>query len=215
MGLRKSASHRGTVGRVPPPAYWNHNTAYHPWLRRIAAQHRGDVLDVGCGDGLLAQRLAPVSRSVTAIEPDSQTLQRAWVRVAPLPNVTVAQNNFENFDAGTRRFDVITMVATLHHMDLRATLTKARELLTPTGEIAVVGLSANKTLRDWVWSGLCLPAVRLGSFWHRETRDIGVPVADPAESLDEIRRITDEVLPGATIRRALYYRYLLRWQPAN
>ena len=49
--------------------YWNHNAAYHPWLVGIAAEHRGDVLDIGCGDGLLAQRLAPVSRSVTGIDP--------------------------------------------------------------------------------------------------------------------------------------------------
>jgi 2-polyprenyl-3-methyl-5-hydroxy-6-metoxy-1,4-benzoquinol methylase len=195
--------------------YWNHNTAYHPWLRRIAAQHRGDVLDVGCGDGLLAERLAPVSRSVTAIEPDPATLQRAWVRLASVPNATVAQDSFENFDAGSRRFDLITLVATLHHMDMRAALTKARGLLTASGEIAVVGLSANKTLRDWLWSGLCLPAVRLGSCRHRETRDIGVAVAEPAESLDEIRQVAEEVLPGATIRRALYYRYLLRWRPEN
>ncbi len=215
MGLRRIPPLRGTVDGVPPSAYWNHNTAYHPWLRRIAAQHRGDVLDVGCGDGLLAQRLAPVSRSVTAIEPDPETLQRAWVRVAHLPNVTVAQNDFDNFDPGSRRFDVVTMVASLHHMDLRAALTKARDLLTPTGEIAVVGLSANKTLRDWAWSGLCLPVVRLGSFCHRETRNIGVPVAEPAENLDDIRQVAAEVLPGATIRRALYHRYLLRWQPAN
>jgi 2-polyprenyl-3-methyl-5-hydroxy-6-metoxy-1,4-benzoquinol methylase len=34
--------------------YWNHNTAYHPWLIDIATRHHGDVLDVGCGDGLLA-----------------------------------------------------------------------------------------------------------------------------------------------------------------
>jgi 2-polyprenyl-3-methyl-5-hydroxy-6-metoxy-1,4-benzoquinol methylase len=37
--------------------YWNHNTAYHPWLVSIAAEHRGDVLDIGCGDGLLAKRM--------------------------------------------------------------------------------------------------------------------------------------------------------------
>ena len=44
--------------------YWNHNTAYHRWLVGIAASHRGEVLDVGCGEGLLMQRLAPVSRRV-------------------------------------------------------------------------------------------------------------------------------------------------------
>lgn len=195
----------------PNNDYWNHNTAYHPWLTRIAAGHRGDVLDVGCGDGLLSQRLAPVSRSVTAIDPESNALQRAWLRLADYPNVTVTQTSFEDFAPGERRYDLITMVASLHHMDLRSGLTKARGLLTPQGEIAVVGLSANRALRDWLWSGLCLPAVRIGSRLHGETRDVGVAVARPTETLDEIRQVADEVLPGASIRRGLYYRYLLRW----
>ena len=46
---------------------------------------------------------------------------------------------------------------------------------------------------------------------HRETRDIGVKVTEPEESLSEIRHAIDEVLPGASTRRALYYRYLMRW----
>jgi hypothetical protein len=75
-----------------------------------------------------------------------------------------------------------------------------------------VGLSANTTVRDWLWSALCLPAVRIASRMHRETRDVGVAVADPRENLDEIRAVADTVIPGADVRRALYYRYLLRWQ---
>ncbi|MDT5107097.1 MAG: hypothetical protein QOI25_4610 [Mycobacterium sp.] len=39
------------MGTAAVGDYWNHNTAYHPWLVGIAAKHRGDVLDVGCGDG--------------------------------------------------------------------------------------------------------------------------------------------------------------------
>ena len=57
----------------------------------------------------------------------------------------------------------------------------------------------------------CVPAVLVGSRLHRETRDIGVVVTEPQDSLSEIRRTVDEVLPGASLRRALYYRYLLRW----
>jgi len=191
--------------------YWNHNTAYHPWVIDMARRVRGDVLDVGCGDGLLAQRLAPVSRSVTAIDPDAAAVQRAANRLAHCANVTVSNGDFQTFDAGARRFDLITFVASLHHMDLRAALTRARGLLTPTGAIAVVGLSANKSLWDWVWSvGSVLP-VWLGSRLHRETPDIGVVIADPCESLGEIRRVADDVLPGVSVRRALYFRYLLQW----
>jgi 2-polyprenyl-3-methyl-5-hydroxy-6-metoxy-1,4-benzoquinol methylase len=191
--------------------YWNHNTAYHPWLVAIAAEHRGDVLDIGCGDGLLAQRLAPVSRSVTGIDTDPAAIARAADRLASLRHVTVSQADFQDYQAGARRFDLITFVASLHHMDLRASLVKARDLLTPTGEIAAVGCSANKTVRDWVWSAMCVPAAPIGSWLHSETRNIGVFVQDPHEGLDDIRNMVDEVLPEASVRRALYYRYLLRW----
>ena len=194
--------------------YWNHNTAYHPWLVGLAARHRGDVLDVGCGDGLLAQRLAPVSRSVTGIEPDPVTAERARTRVGDLENVQISCTSFEVFDPGSRRFDLVTFVASLHHMDLRSTLARARDVLTPTGEIAVVGLSANQSAWDWLWSACCLPAVQVADLLHGDTPDIGVTLAEPRESLRTIRRMTAEVLPGAVIRRRLYYRYLLRWSSA-
>jgi SAM-dependent methyltransferase len=74
--------------------YWNHNTAYHPWLVSIAAEHRGDVLDIGCGDGLLAKRIAPVSRSVTGIDPDPAAIGRATHRLASLRHVTVSRGIF-------------------------------------------------------------------------------------------------------------------------
>jgi 2-polyprenyl-3-methyl-5-hydroxy-6-metoxy-1,4-benzoquinol methylase len=199
------------VRRQPLPEYWNHNTAYHPWLIDIAARHRGDVLDVGCGEGLLAQRLAPVSRTVTGIDPDPCSVERAIDRVAPSDRISIAQKDFDGYEPGERTFDLITFVASLHHMELRAALQKARNLVRSGGEIAVVGLSANESVRDWVWSALCVPGARLGSWLHSETRDIGVAVTDPREGLDDIRRVVDEVLPGASVRRALYFRYLLRW----
>jgi 2-polyprenyl-3-methyl-5-hydroxy-6-metoxy-1,4-benzoquinol methylase len=105
------------MGTAAVGDYWNHNTAYHPWLVGLAAKHRGDVLDVGCGDGLLAQRLAPVSRSVTCIEPDPATADRTRGRIGDLDNVQISRASFEEFDPGTRHFDIITFVASLHHMD--------------------------------------------------------------------------------------------------
>lgn len=205
----------GTTGRWHSREvadYWNHNTAYHPWLVSIASQQHGDVLDVGCGDGLLAQRLAPVSRSVFGIDPDPSAVRRARDRLTAQRTVTIEQVDLDDYDAGDRRFDLITFVASVHHMDLRSALLAARGLLRPSGEIAVVGLSANRTVRDWLWSAACVPAVRIGSRLHHETSDVGVVAAEPRESLDDIRRVTNDVLPGARIRRALYYRYLLRWQ---
>lgn len=195
--------------------YWNHNSAYHPRLVQIASQQCGDVLDVGCGEGLLTQRMAPVSRSVTGLDPDHQAIERARARLASVDNAGVETTACDEYRAGRKQFDLITFVASIHHMNLRESLLKARQLLTPSGEIVVVGLSANRTVADWAWSAASFPAVQLASRLHHEIRDVGVLVADPDESLREIRRTAREVLPGAAVRRGLYYRYLLRWRDRN
>ncbi|MEE6179848.1 class I SAM-dependent methyltransferase [Mycobacterium sp. 050134] len=194
--------------------YWNHNAAYHPWLVGIAARRHGRVLDVGCGEGLLVQRLADVSRDVLGVDTDPSAIGRARARLRPVDNAAVVLTGFEGFAAGRRTYDLIAFVASLHHLPLRETLLKARRLLAPGGELAVVGLSANKGVVDWAWAALCLPAAGVGSWLHGETRDIGVAVAEPSESLAEIRRVADDVLPGARIRRGLYYRYRLHWRNA-
>lgn len=133
-------------------------------------------------------------------------------RLQSTNNASVRLARFEAFAAEPRSFDLITFVASLHHLPLRETLQRSREMLRPAGELAIVGLSANKTLADWAWAALCTPAARAGSLLHRETRNIGVLVTEPEESLREIRRVTADVLPGAAIRRGLYYRYRLLWR---
>ncbi len=193
-------------------AYWNHNSAYHDWISAIAMEHRGTVLDVGCGEGLLIQRLSSISASVTGIDPDNAAVARARSRMSGLPNVTVEEAGFFEYVAKERSYDLVTFVASLHHLNLPAALQRARSLMRPGGEIIVVGLSANKAAADWVVSGLQLPLVRLGSWMHHETRDVGVVTTAARHSLREIRMVVQHELPGARIRRGLYYRYLLRWK---
>lgn len=192
--------------------YWNHNAAYHGWIIGAASgAHRRDALDVGCGEGLLLQRLAPGYDTVTGIEPHPGTAERARARLRDIPDATVVLSDFAGFDAGDRRFDLLTFVATLHHMDTRSSLAKAVTLLRPGGRLLIVGLAADRTPADWTLSALALPWARLGSMLHRESRDIGVPTAAPTESIADIRSLARDLLPGARLRRGIYYRYLLSW----
>ncbi|MBV9512904.1 MAG: class I SAM-dependent methyltransferase [Mycobacteriaceae bacterium] len=192
--------------------YWNHNTAYHGWLVDIAARHHGDVLDVGCGDGLLAQRLAAVSHRVIGVDPDPGAVQRAQRRLQSTANASAQQVRFEDFTAPEHSFDVVTFVASIHHQRLPEALGKARQLLRAGGELAVVGVAANNSIVDWTWEVLRTPAARIGSWLHRETRDVGLRVTDPRENIGQIRRVAAEVMPHAVIRRGLYYRYRLHWR---
>lgn len=192
--------------------FWNHNAAYHAWLVDLAARRRGHALDVGCGEGQLVQHLAGVSQSVVGVDCDPESVRRARGRLRFVDNASIRLLRFESLDADERSYDLIMFVASLHHLPLRETLHKARHMLTPGGEPAIVGLSANKSVADWTWAALCTPAARVGSWLHRETRNIGVAVAEPRESLAEIRRAADDVLPGAVIRRGVNYRYRLLWR---
>ena len=203
-------------------SYWNHNTAYHRELvnavpvRRPApaagdaldpngvndaASHRGPVtvLDIGCGDGLLVRKLSATCASVTGIDPND---------TATLP--TIQSATFDDFSPD-QLFDTIIFVASLHHMDTRCALIKAKNMLRPGGQILVVGLARNSSLMDWAISGALLPVVKISSYLHKETHDPNMHTAAPTLSLRDIRNIASDVLPGAHIRRALYYRYLLRW----
>jgi SAM-dependent methyltransferase len=109
------------------------------------------------------------------------------------------------------RFDLITCVASLHHMPLLPALERMRDLLAPGGELRVVGLSANKTISDWIISGMVLVPIRLMSKARRESGYPDMTTAQPSESFTEIRAAAATILPGSQVRRRVYYRYTIAW----
>ena len=140
--------------------YWNHNSAYHPWiLRQIDGRFGLAALDVGCGEGLLLQRLSPYCTTLVGIDPDPSSIARAHRR---LPQATLLTQLFDDLPTD-QSFDLITMVASLHHMELEPTLHKVHQLLRPGGQFLVVGLSARKSVADWVISALSVPVASIGS----------------------------------------------------
>ena len=190
--------------------YWNHNTAYHGWIASIVARRHGDLLDVGCGDGLLLQQCSPVAATLTGIDPDPAAISAATTRLAADPKTTLITGDFLTHDFGDAGFDVITFVASLHHMDTAAALAKARQLTRPGGVIAMVGLSKP----TWPWLLLDIlrwPVVRLSGVLHHESWPDNTAVTDPAQSLTQARALVHAALPGARFRYGMYFRYLAEW----
>ena len=191
---------------------WNHNSAYHGWILDQAEEVRGRALDVGCGDGLLVDRLSPVCAQVTGIDADPAAIERASARVAGRGNVTLLGGSFLEADLPTGGFELVTFVASLHHLDLRAALRCGAALLAPGGRMLVVGLSRPGSPLDWLAAASRVPVVRLLDRLHGTAPGDGSTVlADPNETLPEIRRGAAAIIPGARIRRGIYYRYLLSW----
>lgn len=194
--------------------YWNHNTAFHAELVADAKRRGGRALDIGCGEGLLLERLAPHVESVVGIDPDGDAIERARKRLVKASNVSLIAGDFLEMPIPSpgERYQSVTCVATLHHMELRQALRHMRELLAPGGKLLVVGLAANKSALDYIAAGLQVLPVRLADRMHGGMQEIGVRLAEPQESLAEIRQTARELLPGAKTRRRFYYRYTLTWE---
>ncbi|WP_332838786.1 class I SAM-dependent methyltransferase [Nocardia bovistercoris] len=181
-------------------------------MAKSRARH---VLDVGCGTGNLIARLRNChSATVTALEPDPTMARLAMRRFTDDPAVSVIHTDFAGRDP-RRRWDAVVLVAVLHHLPLVPTLRDLRACLAPGGRLVVVGCYRGTGLADLL---LDLPAVAanpiMGMIKH-PTRaaapppHMRAPTADPEETLAEIRAAAALELPGARIRRRLFWRYTL------
>jgi SAM-dependent methyltransferase len=194
---------------------WSHNDHYGPWIaRRVAESGARDVLDVGCGAGNLLALLRRRAGAVTGLEPDAALAAVAAGRFGGDPAVTVVRTDFAGRERG-RRWDAVTLVAVLHHMPLRPTLRDLCDCLAPGGRLVVVGCFREAGVADVVASLPAVVANPLVGLAKHPARAAAVPVhmtaptADPRETLAEIRAAAAAELPGARIRRRLFWRYSL------
>ena len=191
--------------------YWNHNTAFHPELVAAVPGPAARVLDIGCGDGLLLHKLSARAGHVAGVDSDEAAVAAARARLVAARNVEVRHSPFLAAEFGDGSFDLITCVATLHHMPLAPALERMRTLLAPGGQLRIVGLAENRTAIDYLAAAAMVLPVRLVGRIRRRSDYPGMVIAEPKESIGEIRAIASEVLPGHRLRRRAYYRYTLVW----
>lgn len=194
------------------PVPWNHNIHYHG---RLAAELPGPaarVLDVGCGDGTLARRLAPRAASVVGIDPHGPSIASARQLSAGVDNVEFIEASL--FDDVLERgsFDFVTAVASLHHMDHEAGLVRMADLLRPGGVLAVVGIARTRSARDLAFDGAGFVTTRVLGARHGGNWQHAAPIREPDISYGGVRRVARRVLPGCHYRRLVLFRYLLTWR---
>ena len=190
---------------------WNHNIHYHDFILKSVPPHCRRALDVGCGEGLLARQLAQRCRQVVAIDTDPGTIRHA-AAVQPIDRrIEFLKADFMTYPFPEENFDMITAVATLHHLPLTPALERFRYLLKPGGVLAVIGLYRSQTLADYVAAAIALPASRIFRL-RFGFNEVAAPTRAPEEGLNEIRRAIRSQLPGADLRRRLLFRYSVVWR---
>ena len=91
-----------------------------------------NVVEVGCGTGLITQRLARSGASILAIDISPELLEQARARGLDPNQVRFVEGRFEDCGLdGT--FDAVVGSSVLHHLDVTPALQRIRELLRPGG----------------------------------------------------------------------------------
>jgi ubiquinone/menaquinone biosynthesis C-methylase UbiE len=190
---------------------WNRNVHYHDVILRSIPPRCKRALDVGCGEGLLARKLARFCEDVVAVDVHHETLSRAKILSPKDTRVSFLETDVMTHPFADESFDVITLVAALHHLPLEPALIRMDRLLKPGGVLAVVGLYRLWTMEDYLVSAIALPTSYAFRF-HYGYSEVAAPMKDPKETLHQIRSACDELLPGAVLRRKLLFRYSLVWR---
>ena len=192
----------------PPDDRWNHNIHYHPKLLALVPEHARAALDVGCGEGMFTRQLARSVPTVLGIDTDSASIDQARAQAPDGAEYILGDFMTHPFEAES--FDFIASIATLHHMDAPAALTRMRGLLRPGGVIAILGLAGGTPVRELPFNIAGAVAnrahLRTKTYWEHSS-----PKVSTAPSYAQSRRTAADVLPGSRFRRHLLWRYSLVW----
>jgi SAM-dependent methyltransferase len=204
---------------------WDHNAYYHRLLLRQMPQRCRRVLDVGCGAGAFAARLARRSDQVDALDRSAEMVEEAKRRTPGNVNCVLADVLADPLP-GTD-YDAIFSVSALHHMPLKDSLPVLEAALRPGGVLAAIALPRLDLRHE-------LPVEIVAAVGHRllgamflakrslggnggfakdgSTRSAMPVVMDPPLTTREVASQAAAVLPGVRVRRLLFWRYLLIWQ---
>jgi SAM-dependent methyltransferase len=112
------------------------------WLeaRLDALGGRPRVLDLGCGNGSLLQRLAPRVSGALGVDASAAMVAHARKRCAALPHVRIERVNGPRIPAADGSFDVAISMLSFRYLDWDPLLAELRRVLRPSGRLYVIDM---------------------------------------------------------------------------
>lgn len=191
------------------------------YFRRLAAEHGGPILEIGCGTGRVAGTLAGDGFETVGIDRSEAMLRLAEERRAKLPPETAArlsfvQGDMTSFDLG-RRFALIVAPSRVFQFALtsdaqRAALRGFKRHLEPNGLLV---LDLFDPSFEYVIPGAIFPP-RGGELIHPKTGntviwEIAGREPDPSQQLVTSDWTAREIGPSGEVLRDETERLTLRW----
>lgn len=198
-----------------------HNDHYHNFLLRYLPANCLEALDIGCGTGSFARRLAERSQHVVALDLSPEMIRCARERSANFPNIDFKLADIRSWVLAEESCDCIASIATLHHLPIGEMLLKMKAALKPGGTLLILDLFEPAGLADSFANLLALPVSLVLRLRHqgrllpqREVRAAWVAHErhDSYPAMSEVHSLAEQILPGAKIRKHLLWRYSLVWE---
>ncbi len=192
---------------VPDRRRFNHTIRYQNQLLANLPEGVRTAIDAGCGEGLAARTMARDGLTVTGIDADEPSIERA--RAQDCDGITYVVGDI--FETDLEPADVVYSGALLHHMDVDVGLERLKSWVAPGGRLCIVG-AARATWRDLpreMAGSLAEKAFALvkGSSWKH-----GSPtVWPPPHTYREVRAASMRILPGAEYKARILWRYTIVW----
>lgn len=134
------------------PYYERGRFPYAPGLADVFAEALGldgggRLLDVGCGPGVVALRLAHLFEEVVGLDPDAGMIAAAAeaARERDVTNVVWVQERAEALPAGLREFQVVTFAASFHWMDRTRVAAAVRQMVPADGAVVQIDAPAYRS----------------------------------------------------------------------
>jgi ubiquinone/menaquinone biosynthesis C-methylase UbiE len=197
---------------------WTANNHYHDFLLRHVPQNCQNALEIGCGTGAFARLLAKRSRRVVALDLSSEMIRVGRSRSSEFDNLEFELADAMTWNFPESGFDFICSIATLHHLQQRELFVKMKHALKPGGVLVVLdlvesnsfverildvfGLGVSGSLR-LIHNGRLKPPREVRKAWEQHGK------RDHYATVEQVRALANEILPGASVRRHLLWRYSL------
>jgi ubiquinone/menaquinone biosynthesis C-methylase UbiE len=115
----------------------------HSMIREISLTPDMDVLDFGCGTGLLTFALQPFVRAITGVDSSQGMLDvfKTKVKEQNLSNIKANYLDLDNGDILEGSYHLIVSSMTLHHIkNISPLLKQFYSILLPSGQLAIADL---------------------------------------------------------------------------
>ena len=197
---------------------WTANNHYHHSLLRHVPQNCENALEIGCGTGAFARELAKRAKRVVGLDSSPEMIRVARRRSAGVEHVEFLLADAMRWEFPRAHFDFVCWIATLHHLAQRELLLKIKDALKPGGVLVVLDLVQSSGARERVMdivglgvscslrlirNGRLRPPPEVRKAWEQHG------VHDHYSTVKQMRALTQEILPGAVVKRCLLWRYLL------